>query len=86
MISFLNNELYRCGYMLNYGLREPSGVHASWFVQYFNNQIHEGHSQVEASSDQRNPQLFGRTVTRYCVQLRKPLKAPFVLSLEAQPR
>ncbi len=62
-----NNELYRCGYLLNYGLRQAEGVHASWYIQYLDNQIHEGHTQVEISSDQRNPQLFGGTVTRACV-------------------
>lgn len=63
-----DNDLYRCGYLLNYGLRQMAGVHASWYVQYFNNQLHEGHTQVEITSDQRKLANYDGTVTRYCVQ------------------
>ena len=58
---------------LGQGLREPSGIHASWFIQYLDNNIHEGHTKVEINADRRNPQLFGGTVTRYCVQRRAHL-------------
>lgn len=63
-----DNELFRCGYLLNYGLRQKDGVHASWYIQYIDNQIHEGYTQLEISSDQREHELYHGTVTRYCVQ------------------
>lgn len=69
------NELYRCGSMLNFGLREPAGVHASWFIQYLDNEIHEGNTLVETSADGRHPELLDGTVTRFCVHRRAHLHA-----------
>ena len=71
----VGNQLYRCAQMLNYGLRETAGVHASWFVQYLDNEIHEGHTDAEINSDGRHPELLDGPVTRFCVNRRTHLHA-----------
>ncbi|NNM86161.1 MAG: right-handed parallel beta-helix repeat-containing protein [Phycisphaerales bacterium] len=62
-----DNKLYRCGSLLNYGLRLKSGMQPSWYVQYLDNDIYEGLTSVSVRGDLRWPQLFGGTVTRYTV-------------------
>ncbi len=69
------NSLYRAGAMLNYGLREIAGVHASWFVQYLDNEIYEGNTLVETTSDGRHPELLDGPVTRFCINRRTHLHA-----------
>ncbi len=70
-----NNQLYRCAALLNYGLREVAGVHASWFVQYLDNEVYEGNTLVEINSDGRHPELLDGTVTRFCINRRTHLHA-----------
>ena len=62
-----SNSLYRVGALLNLGLREPEGVHASWFVQYLHNDIFEGRTLEQSTGDERNPQIFGGTTTRFAI-------------------
>jgi len=63
----VENALYRCGQMLNYGLKHASGQQPSWRVQYLNNEIFEGHTLVETSSTTRTPNAFEGPITRWCV-------------------
>ncbi|MBV9866387.1 MAG: hypothetical protein JO316_13625 [Abitibacteriaceae bacterium] len=61
-----NNSLYRVGALLNLGLREAS-VHASWFIQYLNNDLYEGQTLEQTTGDLRNPEIFSGTTTRYAI-------------------
>lgn len=61
------NTLYRCGQMLNYGLKHASGQQPSWRVQYIDNAIYEGHTLVETSSTTRTPTDYEGPITRWCV-------------------
>ena len=69
------NQIYRAGSLLNLGLREKAGVMPSWFIQYFDNDVFEGQTGVESNGDERGPDLFSGTVTRWCVHRRQHIHA-----------
>ena len=66
-VTCADNSLYRVGAFLNEGLREPDAIHASWFIQYLNNTINEGHTLEQTNGDQRKTSLYDGTTTRYAV-------------------
>lgn len=63
----VRNKLYRVGAFLNLGLRDPDGCLPSWYVQYLDNDIYEGHTLVQTTGDQRNAAVFSGTSTRAAV-------------------
>ena len=62
-----NNALYRCGQLLNYGLKLPEGQQPSWRVQYLNNELFEGHTQVDTLSTYKVPAPYEGPITRYTI-------------------
>ena len=62
-----NNLLYRSGQLLNYGLKLDVGHQPSWYVQYLNNDIFEGHTSVDTLSPYKVPAAFEGPVTRYTI-------------------
>jgi hypothetical protein len=72
-VLFTNNSLYRAGALLNYGLRDPDGTLPSWFVQYLDNDIYEGNTVVQTTSDMRNANIFSGTATRAAIHRRQHL-------------
>jgi hypothetical protein len=62
-----SNQIYRAGALLNMGLRLKDSVMPSWYIQYLDNDIYEGHTLVQATADMRNPDVFTGTVTRFCI-------------------
>jgi hypothetical protein len=72
-VLFTHNSLYRAGALLNYGLRDPDGTLPSWFVQYLDNDIYEGHTMVQTTSDMRNGNVFSGPATRAAIHRRQHL-------------
>ncbi len=70
-----NNSMYRCGALLNYGLRDPDGVLPSWHVQYFDNDVYEGATLVQTTADHRNADVFSGTSTTAAVHRRLHMHA-----------
>ncbi len=64
-----NNSLYRCSQLLNYGLNLDSGRQPSWYVQYLNNDIYEGHTQVQTlGMSAKNPgPISANPITRCAI-------------------
>lgn len=68
-----HNSLYRAGYFLNYGLRDADGTLPSWYIQFLDNDIYEGHTLIQTTSDTRNASVFGGPATRAAVHRRQHL-------------
>ncbi len=66
-----HNSLYRVGALLNYGLRDPDGTLPSWYVQYLDNDIYEGHTLEQTTADMRNPTVFSGPSTRASIHRRE---------------
>lgn len=70
-----HNSLYRVGSFLNLGLRNTDGVHASWRIQYLDNDIYEGHTLVQTTADMRAADLYNGPTTRAAIHRRHHLHA-----------
>lgn len=62
-----DNHLYRVGEFLNLGLRGEDNIYPSWFVEYLNNTVSEGHTLLQSTGDERNPQIWNGSITRASV-------------------
>lgn len=70
-----NNALYRVGALLNLGLRNDDGVHASWYIQYLDNDIYEGQTLVQTTADTRAANLYPGATTRAAIHRRQHIHA-----------
>jgi hypothetical protein len=64
------NSLYRCGSLLNYGLcysQQEGTIQPSWYVQYVNNEIHEGHTLSCQVGGKPIDGVFDGVVTRAAI-------------------
>jgi hypothetical protein len=62
-VVFAENQLYRCAQLLNYGLAQGNVFQPSWYVQYFDNELHEGQTSADTRGSVRDPQTFTCPIT-----------------------
>ena len=78
------NSLYRCGQLLNYGLNLDNGHQPSWYVQYLNNDIYEGHTMVQTlgMTNRNAAGLSANPITRATIHRNQHIHADNSGSLE----
>jgi len=69
-VVFTGNQLYRCASLLNYDCQTDKAFQPSWYVQYFDNELHEGLSSIETTGSIRRPRDFPCPITRCTVHRR----------------
>jgi hypothetical protein len=62
-----DNKIARSAQLLNYGLKLENGHQPSWYVQYLNNDVSEGHTDIETSCTLKAPAGYEGTLTRYAI-------------------
>src|SRR5262249_47498901 len=70
-----NNSIYRSAEFLNYGLRLDNGLQPSWRVQYLDNDVHEGFTEIITLSPTKSPMPFEGPITCFTVHRRTHLHA-----------
>jgi hypothetical protein len=71
-VVYAANRLYRCAQLLNYGLT-AHGVfdfQPSWYVQYLDNEIHEGNTTMDTTGSIRGLKDFPGAITRATIHRR----------------
>ena len=58
-VVYAENQLYRCGQLLNYGCAPDKAFQPSWYVQFLDNELHEGLTSVETNGFLPKPERFG---------------------------
>lgn len=58
-VVYAENRLYRCGQLLNYGCAPANAFQPSWYVQFLDNELHEGLTSVETNGFLPKPERFG---------------------------
>jgi hypothetical protein len=69
------NHLARCADLMNYGLHGETFAQPSWHVQYFDNVVAEGQTQVGSSGGGHKSQIYSGPVTRWAIHRRQTLTA-----------
>ncbi len=69
-VVFAENQLYRCAQLVNYGLAQRNVLQPSWYVQYFDNELHEGQTSADTTGSVRDPQKFTCPITRCTIHRR----------------
>ncbi len=72
-VLYSGNNLYRCGQLLNYGCAPAAEFQPSWYVQYLDNELHEGRTSVETNGSIRDRERFPCPITRCTIQRRQVL-------------
>jgi hypothetical protein len=57
-VVYAENRLYRCGQLLNYGCAPDKAFQPSWYVQFLDNELHEGLTSVETNGFLPKPERF----------------------------
>lgn len=53
-VIYAGNQLYRCAQLLNYGLTSRGDYQPCWYVQYFDNEAHEGLTTLDTTGSVRD--------------------------------
>jgi hypothetical protein len=69
-VVYAGNRLYRCAQLLNYGLTSPGDYQPSWYVQFLDNEMHEGYTDVDTSGSVRDTKDFTGAITRCTIHRR----------------
>ncbi|MFI5380467.1 MAG: hypothetical protein ACHRHE_14305 [Tepidisphaerales bacterium] len=69
------NKLLRCADLMNYGVRTPEFFEPSWHVQYFDNLVKEGQTQVGSHGGGNKSQLYTGPLTCWAVHRRHTIAA-----------
>jgi hypothetical protein len=72
-VVYAENRLYRCGQLLNYGCAPDKAFQPSWYVQFLDNELHEGLTSVETNGFLPKPERFdavGAHITRCTIHRR----------------
>jgi hypothetical protein len=64
------NQLYRCAQLLNYGLTNHGDFQPSWYVQYLDNEIHEGYTTLDTTGSIRDFKDYSGPITRCTIHRR----------------
>ncbi len=74
-VIYAENTLVRTGILMNHGVHAEDWFEPSWYVQYFDNRVTEGQTNIESlSGGQRSP-LYTGPLTRCSVHRRQLLAA-----------
>ena len=69
-VVYAENRLYRCAQLLNYGLTSHDFFQPSWYVQYLDNEVHEGNTTIDTTGSIRDLKDFSGAITRCTVHRR----------------
>ena len=69
------NHLARCADLMNYGLHGETFAQPSWHVQYFDNTVAEGQTQVGSSGGGHKSEIYSGPVTRWSIHRRQNIAA-----------
>jgi len=62
-VIYAENQLYRCAQLLNYGLTTKGNYQPSWYVQYLDNEAHEGHTTFDTTGSVRDAADYHGPIT-----------------------
>ncbi|MEI8372837.1 MAG: hypothetical protein WCJ35_08390 [Planctomycetota bacterium] len=69
-VVYAANRLYRCAQLLNYGLTSRGNFQPSWYVQYLDNESHEGNTMLDTAGSIRDLKDFSGAITRCTIHRR----------------
>ena len=69
-VIYAANQLYRCAQLLNYGLTTRGEFLPSWYVQYLDNEVHEGYTTLDTTGSLRDFQDYSGPITRCTIHRR----------------
>jgi hypothetical protein len=72
-VIYAGNQLYRCAQLMNYGLADKGECRPSWYVQYFDNQVHEGRTTIDTTGSIRQADLDSGPITHCTIHRRQVL-------------
>ncbi len=72
-VVYAENRLIRCAQLLNYGCAPKTEVQPSWYVQYLDNEILEGHTSVDTAGTVKNRGMYPGPITRCTIHRRHRL-------------
>ncbi len=72
-VIYAGNLLFRCAQLMNYGLAEKGECRPSWYVQYFDNAVHEGRTTIDTTGSIRQADLNSGPITRCTIHRRQIL-------------
>jgi hypothetical protein len=72
-VVYAQNRLYRCAQLLNYGCAPDHAFQPSWYVQFLDNELHEGQTSVDTTGSVRDQKRFPCPITRCTIHRRQLL-------------
>jgi hypothetical protein len=63
-VLYAKNRLVRCAQLLNYGLAQKGEFQPSWYVQYLNNELSQGHTSVDTLGHVKERDVYSGAITR----------------------
>ena len=69
-VVYAENRLVRCAQLLNYGCAPATEYQPSWYVQYLDNQILEGHTTVDTAGMVKHRDVYAGPITRCTIHRR----------------
>ncbi len=69
-VIYAANQLYRCAQLLNYGLTTRGEFLPSWYVQYLDNEAHEGYTTLDTTGSLRDFKDYSGPLTRCTIHRR----------------
>ena len=69
-VIYAANQLYRCAQLLNYGLTTRGDFQPSWYVQYLDNEAHEGYTTLDTTGSIRDFKDYSGPITRCTIHRR----------------
>lgn len=72
-VVYAGNSLYRCAQLLNYGCAPSTDFQPCWYVQYFDNELHEGQTSIDTTGSIRDTKRFPCPITRCTIHRRQVL-------------
>ena len=69
-VVYAENRLVRCAQLLNYGCAPRDAFQPSWYVQYLDNELSEGHTSADTTGSTRDRQKFPCPITRCTIHRR----------------
>ena len=67
------NDVMRSAALMNFGVHAEDWFEPSWYVQYFDNHVSEGQTQIESSSGGQRSERYGGPLTAWAVHRRQTL-------------
>jgi hypothetical protein len=67
------NKLVRCALLMNFGVHSEYWFEPSWYVQYFDNEVSEGQTGIEASGGTPSSPQYSGPLTGWAVHRREVL-------------